>query len=94
MNRETQWWLHNTSAGRRTLERVLPAGAIPLPTRRQMCRERGHDELGDGSCRRCGARPDCAECGRELTPAELSRVRAGRGEVEHGRPAHAIRVAR
>lgn len=54
MDFQTQWWLQYTPSGRRTLEKMLPASAIPIATRRKMCAERGHDPLGDGTCRRCG----------------------------------------
>jgi hypothetical protein len=43
MSQHTMWWLMNTSAGRRTLGRMLPASAIPIATRRQMCAEQGHE---------------------------------------------------
>jgi hypothetical protein len=49
------WWLHNTAAGRRELERLLPTASIPMPVRRQMCDERGHKFMGAGDCVRCGA---------------------------------------
>jgi hypothetical protein len=56
MNQATNWWLHNTSAGRRTLERMLPTSALPPETRRQICAERGHDYWpGLTNCARCGA---------------------------------------
>jgi hypothetical protein len=58
MDAATHWWLHNTSTGRRTLERIMPLGAIPSPVRRQICVERGHDPMPDGTCRRCGGKGD------------------------------------
>ena len=37
------------------LDRVVPASALPRATRDLICDEQGHDALGDGTCRRCGA---------------------------------------
>lgn len=54
MNAAHQWWLTNTPAGRRLLDRVVPASALPRVTRELICDEQGHDPLGDGTCRRCG----------------------------------------
>jgi hypothetical protein len=56
VNPQTHWWLHQTAAGRRVLDRVVPRSAIPPHTRRQICRESGHDLLPDNTCRRCGER--------------------------------------
>ena len=62
MKPTTNWWLHNTAQGRRTLERMVPRSAIPSETRRRMCAERGHDYGGTTRCSRCGdTRPDFAE---------------------------------
>lgn len=51
-----EWWLYNTSAGRRLLARVVPASALPPATRELICEEQGHVALGDGTCQRCGAK--------------------------------------
>jgi hypothetical protein len=60
------WWLHNTTAGRRTLSRLVPPSALSMETRRLMCDEQGHDFAGDGSCLRCAERP---------TPQQASALR-------------------
>ena len=56
MNAAQRWWLTNTPSGRRVLSRMVPNSALPIATRRQLCREQGHDthSTKGGRCARCG----------------------------------------
>jgi hypothetical protein len=56
VNAAQQWWLQNTTQGRRLLSRMVPNSALPYHTRRRICADQGHDthSTRDGRCARCG----------------------------------------